>query len=133
MLPRALPRDRDARLLLFALRRLGAHGLDDAHAANAFVSAFGEGFRRPLVLIRALMQELAAAATAPIAIAPCCCQRMTPSENVLLTILARAEAESEVANLLLADLPGVRRADGILATAATLAAAFADAGRPIIV
>ena len=52
-------------------------------------------------------------------------------EAALIDVLARAGTEPEVAHLLLADLLGTRRADGVLASAAALAAAFADAGRPI--
>src|SRR3546814_2339508 len=58
-LPHTLPEDADARLVLFAIRRLGAHGLHDACAAHAFVTAFGEAFRRPLVLMRAFMLDVA--------------------------------------------------------------------------
>ena len=56
-LPHPLPDDANARLALFAIRRLGAHGLSDAHAVHAFMTRFDEGFRRPLVLMRAFMQE----------------------------------------------------------------------------
>ena len=52
-------------------------------------------------------------------------------EGALLTILSRAETAPEVARLLLADLLGLRRVDGVLASATILSAAFADAGRPI--
>lgn len=131
MLPRALPACPNSRLALFVVRRMGAHGLPDAHAAHAMVNGFGEGFRRPLVLMRALMADIATSATGTVAIAPCCCARMTTAESALLTILARAETTPETARLLLADLLGLRRVDGVLATATLLAAAFADAGRPI--
>jgi len=131
MLPHALPACPNTRLALFAIRRMGAHGLLDAHAAHAMVNGFGEGFRRPLVLMRALMTDIATSATGTVAIAPCCCVRMTSAEAALLTILARAEIAPDAACLLLADLLGLRRVDGVLATATLLAAAFADAGRPI--
>ncbi|MES1970828.1 MAG: DUF6628 family protein [Pseudomonadota bacterium] len=121
----------NARLALFAIRRIGAHGLGDAHAAHALLNAFGEGFRRPLVLMRALMADIAGTAVNPISIAPCCCNRMTTAEDAVLTILARVETTPDTARLLLADLLGVRRIDGVLASAAALAAAFADSGRPI--
>lgn len=130
-LPHLLPNCPNARLALFAIRRMGAHGLDDAAAAHALFTGFGRGFRRPLLLMRALMAELAATAAGSIAIAACCCPRMTAAEEVLLSVLARAETEPDAARLLLADLLSVRRADGALATAAALAAAFADEGRPI--
>jgi hypothetical protein len=130
-LPHAMPRCANARLALFAVRRMGANGLSDAHVAHAFVTAFGEGFRRPLVLIRALMADLAGSSNFPIAIAPCCCARTTAAEAALLTILSRAETAPDSARLLLADLLGSRRSDGVLASATAVAQAFADAGRPI--
>lgn len=133
MLPHALPDCPNARLAIFAMRRLGGHGLADARAAHAMLTAFGEGFRRPLTLLRAFMADVAGAATLPIAIAPCCCARMTAAEGALLAILGRAETRPDTVLLLLADLLGVRRADGVLASAAALAAAFADEGRPITV
>lgn len=130
-LPHLLPGCTNARLALFAIRRMGAHGLDDAAAAHALFTGFRRGFLGPLLLTRALMAELATTAAGPIAIASCCCPRMTAAEGVLLSVLARAETEPDAARLLLADLLSVRRADGALATAAALAAAFADEGRPV--
>ena len=131
VLPHALPECENARVALFAMRRMGAHGLDDARAAHTLFTAFGQSFRRPLVLVRALMADLAGAASGTIAIAPCCCARMTPAEATLLTILARVETAPDLARLLMADLLGVRRVDGVLTSAAAVAAAFADEGRPV--
>ena len=90
ILPHAMPACPNSRLALFAVRRMGAHGLLDALAAHAMVSGFGEGFRRPLVLMRALMADVATSATGSIAIAPCCCSRMTTAEAALLTIILPA-------------------------------------------
>ena len=131
VLPHLLPEDPNARLLLFAFRRMGAHGLKDAHAANAMMQAFGTDFRRPLTLLRAMMADLASGATCAIAIAPCCCRRMTHAEHAMLSIVARAETKPGVARLLLGDLIGVRRPDGVLASITVVAQAFEDAGRPI--
>jgi hypothetical protein len=131
VLPHALPGCPNARVALFAMRRIGGHGLADARAAHALFTAFGEGFRRPLMLIRALMADMAASAAGPIAIAPCCCAQMTHAEAALLTILARVELYPETARLLLSDLLGVRAVDGVLASAAAVAMAFADEGRPV--
>lgn len=130
-LPHALPACPNARVALFAMRRMGGHGLCDARAAHALFTAFGEGFRRPLMLVRALMADMASAATSQIAIAPCCCGRMTHAEAALTAILARVEQAPETSRLLLTDLLGVRNADGVLASAAAVAMAFADEGRPI--
>jgi len=130
-LPHPLPDCGHARLALFAMRRMGAHGLADARAAHALFTVFGRGFRRPLVLTRALMADLAGAAAGTIAIAPCCCARMTHAEAALLAVVARVESHPDHARLLLADLLGIARVDGVLASAAAVAAAFADEGRPI--
>jgi hypothetical protein len=130
-LPHTLPTLPGDRLMLLAIRRMGAHGLGDAHIGNSFVAAFGSGFRRPLVLARSFMAELAATATATIAIAPCCCARMTGAEAALLTAIGQAERRPELSRLLLADLLAERRADSIVASAAALSAAFADAGVPV--
>ncbi len=130
-LPYTLPSCVNARVALFAIRRMGGNGLEDARAAHVFLTTFGEGFRRPLTLARALMADMAATSSMPIAIAPCCCGRMTASEGALLSILARVEFAPDAALLLMQDLLGHRRVDGVLASAAALAAAFADEGHPI--
>ena len=130
-LPHPLPSAHGDRLLLLAIRRMGAHGLADAHVAQRYIAAFGSGFRRPLILARSFMAELAATATTTIAIAPCCCARMTWAEAALLTAIGHAERRPDAARLLLADVMAERRADAIVASAAALSAAFADAGMPI--
>jgi hypothetical protein len=130
-LPHALPGCPNARIALFAMRRMGANGLSDARAAHALFTAFGESFRRPLVLMRALMADIAASAGGTIAIAPCCCARMTSAEAALLTVLSRVETAPDVAHLLMADLLGLREVEGVLASAAAVSMAFVDEGRPI--
>lgn len=132
VLPHALPECPNARVLLFAMRRMGANGLSDARAAHAMFTMFGEAFRRPLTLMRGLMADMAAHAAAAISIAPCCCARMTASEQVLLAILARVEIRPDSARLLMQDLLGQRHVDGVLASAAAVATAFADEGRPVV-
>lgn len=131
ILSHPLPENPPARVALLAIRRMGAHGLADAAAAHALFANFRQDFRRPLVLLRAFMADLASAAAGPIAIAPCCCSRMTGAEAALLAVLARVDQAPDTARLLLADLLGVRRVDGVLASAAAVAAAFADCGQPI--
>lgn len=131
-LPHLLPEDPNARLLLFAFRRMGAHGLKDAHAAQALMKGFGAEFRRPLLLLRSMMADIADGATTAISIAPCCCGRMTHAEQAILTIVARAETAPDAARVLLGDLIGTRNPAGVLASVTVVAQAFADAGRPII-
>ncbi|MBO9623214.1 MAG: hypothetical protein J7500_10930 [Sphingomonas sp.] len=130
-LPALQPQDAGARLLLFAIRQMGAHGLHDACAAHAFVTAFGRGFQRPLVLLRALMAEMSAASAGPIQIAPWCCPRMTGAEATLLEVIGRARTNQIAAAVLLADLLGVRDATSIAVTAEALSLAFADLGLPL--
>lgn len=130
-LHRLQPEDPARRLLLFAFRQMGAHGLDDACAAHAFVTAFGKDFRRPLILLRTLMLDLSAASARPIQIAPWCCARMTPCEGAVLAVLERSSTSDAAANLLLADMLGIRNASGPLATATALATVFADLGMPL--
>lgn len=130
-LPAFQPDDPAARLFIFALRQMGAHGLHDACAAHAFITTFGKGFQRPLILLRTLVAELSAASARPISIAPWCCPRMTPAEAVLLDVLGRVRSNPDGAALLLGDLLGIRDASGILATGHALANAFADMGLPL--
>ena len=126
-----LPKDANARIALVAFRRIGANGLHDAGAARLAIDSFGRNFQRPLTLLRVLAADLSAATTGPLTIAPCCCMRMTATESALIAILTRVEREPEAARLLMVDLLGTRAVDGPLAVAAAVAAAFADAGRPI--
>lgn len=130
-LPALQPEHPGARLLLFGIRQMGGHGLNDACAAHAFVTAFGKGFRKPLVLLRALMADMAALSHGPIQIAPWCCPRMTGSEAALLAALARVRTNRKAATMLLSDLLGVREVAGVAATARVLAQSFADLGLPL--
>lgn len=130
-LPAAQPEDAGVRLLIFGMRQIGANGLQDACAAHAFVTAFGKGFQRPLVLLRALMQELSATSAGPIPIAPWCCPRMTGAEVALIRVIGRVRENPHASAILLADVLSVRDATGVLVTAHALANAFADMGLPI--
>jgi hypothetical protein len=123
--------DPAARLVIYGLRRMGAHGLDDASAAHAFMTAFGKDFRRPLILLRTLVHELGTSSAYPIQIAPWCCPRLTGSEAAVLAVIERSLPNEPAAALLLADLLGVRDAHGPLATATALAIAFADLALPL--
>jgi hypothetical protein len=91
-LPLPLPDGRVERSVLFAVRRMAAHGLRDVSAAWLMLDLFSTGFRRPLVLLRAFMLELAHAATGPIRVAPCCAPRMTTHEGwIMLALFASAD------------------------------------------
>ena len=130
-LPEIQPDHPGARLLLFGVRQMGGHGLTDACAAHAFMTAFGKGFRKPLVLLRALMADMAALSSGPIQIAPWCCPRMTGSEAALLAALTRVRVNRKAATMLLSDLLGIREVAGVTATARALSQSFADLGLPL--
>lgn len=131
LLPHALPEQSPARLLLFAIRRIAVGGLDDAQAASALLMGFGLGFRRPLVLLRALMAELSRVSQRKLALAPCCCARTTRDEAALLAVIGDALAAPRAAHDRLARTLAVRDCLGALTTAQALTTAFADLGHPL--
>lgn len=131
MLPHAVPPCAHRKLLLFALRRVASSGLNDAFAANAFIGGFGQSFRRPLVLLRALMAEVSRISGRKLLIAPCCCPRMTASEAVLLATVADSRADPNAAHAALANMLGVRNCLGALSSAQALGLAFEDLGKPL--
>lgn len=106
LLPLPLPDGRIERSVLFAVRRMAAHGVRDVSAAWLILDLFSTGFRRPLVLLRAFMLELAHAATGPIRIAPCCAPRMTEHEGLIMLVLFGAAKDLAGAEDALAELTG---------------------------
>jgi len=125
------PEEDDNRLLLFGVRRVAAGGLNDAHAANAYLAAFGLGYRRPLILLRALMAELSRVSNRRILIAPCCCPRTTAAEASILDAVISAVEAPHQAHRLLCDTLGVENCLGALSSAQALGQAFADLGHPL--
>ncbi|MGV3480677.1 MAG: DUF6628 family protein [Sphingobium sp.] len=128
---RPLPGGRSDRILLFAVRRIAVHGLDDAHAAHAIFAHFGLGYRRPLVLIRAMMAEIARASVLTVMVAPCCCTRMTKHEAVLLSAIEAGLDDAPRANAMLGELMGTHDTLGVLTTAQAVAQSFFDLGKPL--
>jgi hypothetical protein len=125
------PEEDDGRLLLFGIRRVAAGGLNDAHAANAYLAAFGLAYRRPLILLRALMAELSRVSRRRIMIAPCCCPRTTSAEaNILEAVVNAVEAPHD-AHRLLCETLDVENCLGALSSAQALGQAFADLGHPL--
>jgi hypothetical protein len=131
ILPSRGPTEPSQRLLLFALRRIAAGGLNDAHAANAMLGMFGLSFRRPLVLLRALMAEMSRVSNRKVLVAPCCCPRMTGAEGVLLAAVMSAVSDPHGAHEALGQLLGVENCLGALSSAQALGQAFEDLGRPL--
>ena len=132
LLPHAAPVSPYRRLLLFAIRRMAAGGISDAHAAHAIFTGFGLGYRRPLVLLRALMAELSRVSAAQMKVAPCCCPRMTRDEAMLLDLIAEAPSQPSQVHQALGDLLHVRACLGALGSAEAVANAFADLGMPLL-
>ncbi len=128
-----LPDDRIQRLVLFALRRMTAHGIRDAHAANLMFNTFGIHFRRPLVLLRGFIAELARCSERRITMAPCCALRMTGDEAALVGVLAVAASNPACAARHLRGLSARDEVSAPLSLAAAFNEALADAGLPLAI
>ncbi|EQB06852.1 hypothetical protein L288_10415 [Sphingobium quisquiliarum P25] len=130
-LPRPIPGGYGNRLFLYILRRMATAGVNDAHAVNAMIGAFGRSYRRPLVLMRAMMLELARSATRKILVAPCCCARMTADEGVLMQAVGTAVQDPRLAYDHVTALLGNDDALGALTCLQAVAQAHNDLGRPL--
>lgn len=120
-----------ARLFLFAVRRMAAAGVDDAHAANALLATFGRRYRRPLVLLRAMMLELARVSDRKIMVAPCCCSRMTADEARLLLAIKDSDRNPAAAYEELSTLIASPAGLGALTCLQAVSQSFADLGHPL--
>lgn len=128
-----VPEGQGHRLFLFALRRMAAGGVNDAHAANALLGSFGKSYRRPLVLMRAMILEIARASFRKIVVAPCCSARMTADEAALLLAAAEALEDLQGAHRRVSGLMGVDSALGAFTCIQAVAQSFADLGRPLAI
>jgi hypothetical protein len=130
-LRRPIPTGYGNRLFLFVLRRMASAGVNDAHAANAMLGAFGRSYRRPLVLMRAMMLELARASSRRILVAPCCCARMTADEALVMQAAGDALRDPSAAYEAVRALMGNDHALGALTCLQAVAQAHGDLGRPL--
>lgn len=130
-LSRTVPGGYGNRLFIYVVRRMATAGVNDAHAANAMLGAFGRSYRRPLVLMRAMMLELARTAARKILVAPCCCARMTSDEAVLMQAVGEALQDPPTAYEHLSFLLGSGDALGALTCLQAVAQAHGDLGRPL--
>lgn len=119
------------RLFLFALRRMASAGVNDAHAAHAMLGGFGKSYRRPLVLMRAMMLEMARASSRKILVAPCCCARMTSDEAQIMQAVGEALGDAPAAYNRLTTLLDNDQALGALTCLQAVAQSYADLGRPL--
>ena len=129
LLPLPLPDGRIERSVQFAVRRMAAHGVRDVSAAWLILDVFSTGVRRPLVLLRAFMLELAHASTAPIRVAPCCAPRMTEHEGLIMLALFGASRDMTAAEDALAQLTGNARVFEPLSAAAVFGRAIGEQAR----
>lgn len=130
-LTRSIPGGYGNRLFLFVVRRMASDGVNDAHAANAMLGAFGKSYRRPLILMRAMMLELARVSSRRIMVAPCCCARMTGDEALVITAIGQAIDNPPSAYARLTDLLDNDQALGALTCLQAVAQSFCDLGRPL--
>lgn len=126
LLPLPLPDTRSERTTLFAVRRMAAHGVRDVSAAWLLIDFYSTGFRRPLVLLRAFMLELAHSARAPIRVAPCCTPRMTRDEGLIIGTLRFAATDLAAAEDSLAELAQSPQVSEPLSAAAVFARVTAE-------
>jgi hypothetical protein len=131
LLPNLAPVLQPARNILVAVRLMASGGIDDAHAANTMIATCGMGYEKPLIFLRILMEEVSRVATRPIAIAPCCCPRMTAGEAAFLEFLETASDAIPAARAALTRLTGTLDHLPALFVAQGLASAMADLGRPV--
>lgn len=118
------------RLVLRTMRLMAVGGINDATATAALFGHFGRAYRRPLVLIRALMLELARTSKRRIVLAPPCCGRITRDETVILRAFARTESEFVACHDDVRHLLGRRDALGAATCFQAVASCFADLGAP---
>lgn len=129
ILPHTAPVCGDARTLLFAMRRMAIHGLHDAFAANAILASYGIRYRKPLVLMRAVLVDMARTARGSIIVAPCCAPRMTAHEYALLSAISDpADGARHMRPLL-----KLHTASMALTTIAALSEALGEMGRPLAI
>ncbi|RED15708.1 DUF6628 family protein [Parasphingopyxis lamellibrachiae] len=129
ILPHTAPVCGDARILLFTIRRMAIHGLHDAFAANAMLAGYGMRYRKPLVLLRALLVDIARTARGNIIVAPCCTPRMTAHEFALLSAICDPEIGKDLIHPLLKP----HRATSAVPTITALNETLGEMGRPLAI
>lgn len=118
------------RLVLRTMRLMAIGGINDATAAAFLFGHFGRAYRRPLVLMRALMLELGRTSNRRIALAPPCCGRITRDEAMILRAFSRTEGEFVACHEDARHLLGRCDALGAATCFQAVASCFADLGAP---
>jgi hypothetical protein len=131
-MPLPLPFEQTQRIVLRCLRRMAAHGIRDAQASLWVFEQFGIHYRRPLVLLRAFVVELAQVSQRRIQIAPCCAMRMTLDEGRIVEILAVAGQHQARAQRHLRLLTDTNNASSPLSLAVAFNDTLAALGKPLV-
>lgn len=118
------------RLFISVARRMAIFGIDDAQCVSTLLTHFGSNYRRPLILTRALMVEIARTSQRKILLAPPCCARITTDEGIMLRALQRSEADSAGCHVDACTLLGRDNALGAMTGFQAVSQAFADLGHP---
>lgn len=126
MLPHVAPASGDGRTLLFAIRRMAMHGMDDAFAVNTMMAAYGMRYRKPLLLLRTMLIDIARNARGNIVVTPCCAPRMTAHEHAILSAIG--DPDRAIAHL--SPLIDTERASTTQATVSALSESLTALGRP---
>lgn len=112
------------------VRHMAIGGINDARAAAMLFGQFGRNHRRPLILIRALMLELARVSNRHIMVAPPCCGRITRDEALMLGALGRDETQFVACHDDIRTLTDCDAALGAATCFQAVSACFADMGAP---
>ncbi len=141
---RPLSRDRDGassyeaprldaprQLFLKVARFMAIGGINDARAAALLLGCFGRNYRRPLILIRALVLEIARVSERRIQLAPPCSIRMTRDEALMLRALGREEWQIERGHADACELLATSSALGAATCFQAVSACFSDLGAPL--
>lgn len=123
--------DASRQLFLKAARLMAIGGVNDARAAALMLGWFGRNYRRPLVLMRAMMLELARVSQRKIQLAPPCSTRMTRDEAVMLRALGREEWQIERTHEDACELLAAGNALGAATCFQAVSTCFTDLGTPL--
>jgi hypothetical protein len=130
-MPLPLPLEHNQRIVLRCLRRMAAHGVRDAQGSLWMFEQFGIHYRRPLVLLRAFVIELAQVSQRRIQIAPCCAMRMTLDEGRIVEALAAASDSPATAQRHLRQLTEADNPASPLSLAIAFNDTLAALGKPL--
>ncbi len=123
----------DAPRLLFlkTARLMAIGGANDARATSIMIGWFGRNYRRPLVLMRAMMLEMARISQRRIQLAPPCTNRLTRDEALMLRALSRPESQIDSCHEDACTLLAVDNALGTATCLQAVANCFEDLGAPL--